>query len=157
MAIHLHAWLSLVASEAGAPFHRPTLRLLPLSLAVCSLVISYYLHMQWPHALNYDLESSYISLLLNSQRQWCMCMCIWIDVFVWLFMHWAPFSRTPMATPISTWDCFAQRSRSINWFEMLAPSAWKPQKTRCVGGDNGSSSDHPVHTNRARIKLHCMS
>ena len=58
MAIRLHAWLSLVASEAGAPFHRPTLRLLPLSLAVCSLVISYYLHMQWPHALNYDLESS---------------------------------------------------------------------------------------------------
>ena len=40
MAIRLHAWLSLVASEAGAPFHRPTLRLLPLSLAVCSLVIS---------------------------------------------------------------------------------------------------------------------
>ena len=69
MATRLHAWLSLVASEAGAPFHRPTLRLLPLSLAVCSLVISYYLHMQWPHALNYDLESSYISLLLNSQLQ----------------------------------------------------------------------------------------
>ena len=56
MAIHLHAWLSLVASEAGAQFHRPTLRLLPLSLTVCSLVIStcsgrMQLTMIWNHLI----------------------------------------------------------------------------------------------------------
>ena len=71
----------------------PSPHFAPSSL-VSYCMFSGYLHMQRPHAINYDLESSYISFLLNSQQQWCMCMCIWMYMYDYLCIG-HPFPGRP--------------------------------------------------------------